>query len=36
MKNPDFHKLYKTQIKEYLELGHAKQLTREESRNLFL
>ena len=32
-KNPDFHELYKTQLKEYLELGHAKQLTREESRN---
>ena len=32
-KNPDFHELYKTQIKEYLELGHAKELTREESRN---
>ena len=32
-KNPEFHELYKTQIKEYLELGHAKQLTREESRN---
>ena len=32
-KNPDFHELYKTQIKEYLELRHAKQLTREESRN---
>ena len=31
-KNPDFHELYKTQIKEYLELGHAKQLTREKSR----
>ena len=31
-KNPDFHELYKTQIKEYLELWHAKQLTREESR----
>ena len=29
-KNPE---LYNTQIKEYLELGHAKQLTREESRN---
>ena len=32
-KNPNFHKLYKTQIKEYLELGYTKQLTREESRN---
>ena len=32
-KNRDFHELYKTQIKEYSELGHAKQLTREESRN---
>ena len=31
-KNPDFHEPYKTQIKEYLELGHAKELTREESR----
>ena len=35
-KNPDFHELYKTQIKEYLELGHAKQLTREESRKAFV
>ena len=32
-KNPNFHELYKTQIKEYLELGQAKQLTRKESRN---
>ena len=32
-KNYDFHELYKAQIKECLELGHAKQLTREESRN---
>ena len=32
-KNPDFHELYKTQIKVHLELGQAKQLTREESRN---
>ena len=32
-KNPDFHELYKTQMKEYLELGQAKELNREESRN---
>ena len=32
-KNPGFHEIYKTQIKAYLELGHAKQLTREEPRN---
>ena len=32
-KDPDFHELYKTQIKECLELGRAKQLTREEYRN---
>ena len=32
-KNPEFHELYKTQMKEFLELGHAKQLARKESRN---
>ena len=30
--NSNFHEFHKTQIKKYLELGHAKQLTREESR----
>ena len=34
-KNRVFHELYKTLIKEYLELGHAKQLTGKESRNTF-
>ena len=35
-KNLDFHEFYKTQIKGYLELGHAKQLTKEESTNVSL